>query len=226
MGNELAVVTGAGQGIGREIARRLLDAGIKVVGLDVSIPDALPFDVLATDITSREAVDEAFSVIAKEHGTPTICINTAGVYPRSTLAEFDVDTYRLIFDVNVLGTWLVAAAFANYARPGSTIINVASIDALNPEPKSLLYSASKAAVINLTEGMANELAPKGIRVNAVAPGPIATEKLLSLVGEPGPEYAKPSDVAEAVWRLSADGGIPLISGETIVVRATPGLEDR
>ena len=225
MHEQVAVITGAAQGIGREIAERFLAAGVTVVGLDLRVPDEAPFEVIPVDITDRAAVEAAFSTLAERHGEPSICINTAGIYPRSTLADFEVDTYRLIFDVNVLGTWLVAAAFAARARPGSVILNVASVDALNPEPKSLLYSASKAAVVNLTEGMANELAPKGIRVNAVAPGPIATERLLSLVGEAGPEYAKPVDLAEAVWRLCADGGVPLVSGETIVVQAKPGLDD-
>jgi len=208
------------------IAERFLTSGVTVVGLDLQAPDDAPFEVIAVDITDQAAVESAFDRIVEQYGAPTTLLNIAGIYPRSTLADFSVDTYRLIFDVNVLGTWLAAAAFATRAQPGGVILNVASIDGIDPEPKSLLYSASKAAVINLTGGMANELAPKGIRVNAVAPASIATDKLLSIVSEVSPDFAKPVDVAEAVWRLCSDGGVPLVSGETIVIRARVGLDNR
>lgn len=221
---DIVVVTGAGRGLGRAIADRFIAAGATVVGLDVQAPDDSPFPVIPVDITSQAAVEDAFDQIVADHGAPTICINAAGIYPRSKVADFAVDTFHRIFDVNVLGTWLVAAAFTARAGKGAVVLNVASLDGLHPEPKSLFYSASKAAVINLTAGMAGELAEQGIRVIGVAPAYIATDTVRALAGELTPDAADPADVAEAVWRLTRDGGIPLISGETVVVRARPTLD--
>ena len=221
---DVVVVTGSAQGLGRAVVERFVKEGSTVIGLDLRIPDDALCETFAVDITDRGTVEEAFDRIVQEHGNISICINAAGVYPRSTVANFDVQTYRLLFDVNVLGTWLVSAAFAARARPGGVLLNVASDDGIAPEPKSLLYSASKAAVINLTGGIAGEFAARGLRVVGIAPGYIATDTVRALAGTLPADAAEPDDVARVIWRLTADGGLPLVSGETLLVRSRTVLD--
>jgi 3-oxoacyl-[acyl-carrier protein] reductase len=221
---QVVVVTGSTQGLGDAVARRFVEDGSTVVGLDVHVPDAAPFQTIATDITDHDAVILAFAQIVREHGPISICVNAAGVYPRSTIGDFNSETYRRLFDVNVWGTWLIAASFADSAAAGGVLLNVASVDGIIPEPKSLLYSASKAAVINLTTGIADELAQRGLRVIGIAPGYIATDTVRALAGTLPEGTSEPTTVAEAIFRLTAAGGLPLVSGETIVVRARRDLD--
>lgn len=221
---QLVVVTGSTQGLGHAVARRFLETGATVVGLDIHVPEAAPFQTIATDITDQDDVARAFEQISHEHGPVSICVNAAGVYPRSTIADFTSETYRRLFDINVWGTWLVAASFADAAASGGVLLNVASVDGIVPEPKSLLYSASKAAVINLTTGIADELAQRGLRVIGIAPGYIATDTVRALAGSLPEGTSEPATVAEAVFRLTADGGVPLVSGDTVVVRTRQNLD--
>jgi NAD(P)-dependent dehydrogenase (short-subunit alcohol dehydrogenase family) len=127
-----------------------------------------------------------------------------------------------VFDVNVLGTALVAQAFARAAAgtPGAVLLTVSSVDGIAPTPKSVLYSASKAAVVNLTAGIAESLAVAGIRVVGVAPGYIATDRVKDLVGDAGvpADAAEPSEIARACLTLVGAGGLPLVTGQTVVLR--------
>ncbi len=217
----VAVVTGSGSGLGRALATRFISGGYLVVGLDIRTGEPLDgLTEIATDITDAAAVRAAFERAAGL-GELEVLVNAAGVYPRSTLASSSVEAYRLIFDVNVLGTVLPTQAFADIrgSERRGCVINVASVDGLNPTPKSVLYSASKAAVVSLTRGIADELAAKNVRIFGVAPDYIATETVIELVGGNVPDNAAtPEQVANTCWDLSRTGAFALVTGETLVLR--------
>lgn len=217
----VAVITGSGGGLGRAVAERFIAGGYRAVGLDHRPGTGCEgLTELATDITDASDVDRAFDQV-QELGNPEVLVNAAGVYPRSTLADATSHLYRLIFDVNVLGTVLVTQAFMRCrdADTRGSVINVASIDGLRALPTSILYSASKAAVANLTEGIAAELAEQNVRVHGIAPAYIATDRVAALAGERALENAAtPAQVAATCWDLSRPDSLALMTGQTVVLR--------
>lgn len=123
----------------------------------------------------RSAVDAALTQHLPGLGGQLHAVaNVAGVYPPSTLETFTTDLFHRVFDVNVLGVLNIVAASAPYMPAGSGIVNFASVDGFVVSPGQLVYGASKAAVVMITKATALELAPRGIRVNAIAPGWVAT----------------------------------------------------
>jgi 3-oxoacyl-[acyl-carrier protein] reductase len=221
----VAVITGAGSGLGAACVQRFAAAGWDVAAFDLDPPAERPrVHPLRVDVTDAGAVAEGMRAVAERLGRPRACLNVAGIYPRSELRDFDVSAYRAVFDVNVLGTLLVAQAFVRERETTAAcaIVNIASQDGFLPAPRQLLYSASKAAVINMTASMARELEPENVRVNALAPGDIATERLQALRGggDLGDGVADPAQVAEVCWLLAGERTPPLVSGETIRVRAS------
>src|SRR5690606_8589198 len=214
-----ALVTGAASGMGRAVATRFVAEGWTVAGFDIQEPllkelrDELGERFVPVVADIADAAAEAPAVgggvdrVAEQHGTPTACANVAGIYPTSTVWSGDTALYRRIFDVNVLGTYLVSQAVARHmvdAGEGA-IVNFASVDGLEPPPGQVFYSASKAAVISMTQSFAAELAPHGVRVNAIAPGWVRTpgtgaqdrlEKFL--VNVPMRRAASPEEIADLV----------------------------
>jgi 3-oxoacyl-[acyl-carrier protein] reductase len=180
---------------------------------------------LAADIRSRSGMESVLGSVPDVGPLRTV-VNAAGIYPTSTLADYGEDTYRRIFDVNVLGTLNVTAAAVPLMRAhrgGGAIVNFASIDAFAVSPGQLLYSASKAAIVSITRSLAIELADDGIAVNAVAPGWVATAGTLAggrieeaVKAVPLGRAAAPEEIADWVWRL---GSVPgsYLTGETVVI---------
>ena len=173
-----AVVTGAASGMGLATARLLRSEGWSVVALDRTTAtietDAGPLRTVPVDVTRRSDVAAAMRDHAPAQGGIDLVANVAGIYPPSTLADFTDDLYRRVFDVNVLGVLNVTAETVPQMSDGSAVVNFASVDAFTVSPGQLLYGASKAAVVMLTKELALELAPRGIRVNAIAPGWVDT----------------------------------------------------
>ena len=221
-----AVVTGAGSGMGHATARCFLDHGWEVVGLDLTADQGLDdpgFHAVAVDVRDRAAIEAGISMAVGQRAIDAVA-NVAGVYPPTTLETYTEDLYRLIFDVNVLGILNVTAACVPRMPSGSSIVNFSSVDAFTVSRGQLVYGASKAAVVMLTKSLALELAPRGIRVNGIAPGWVdtpgnaATGRMEAAAAAiPVGRVAQPSEIAEWVWTLTGSGIAGFMDGETIVV---------
>ena len=221
-----AVVTGAASGMGFATAEMYLARGWHVLGVDVT-PD-LGIDhpaltPLAVDIRDGDAVTAAIASGVPEGGIDAVA-NIAGVYPPTTIETYTEDLYRRIFDVNVFGLLNVTRAALPHMPAGSAIVNFASVDAFTVSPGQLLYGASKAAVVMLTKELALELAPRGIRVNGIAPGWVdtpgnaATGRMAEAAKSiPLGRVAQPAEIAEWVWILTGSGAAGFVDGETIVI---------
>ena len=222
-----AVVTGTASGMGQATAQLLLDEGWTVIAIDRAegtfTPGAGEIRQVQVDVTDRDQVRIALDKTLEPSATIDLVANIAGVYPPSTLEDYTEDRYRLVFDVNVLGVLNVAAETVARAAEGAAIVNFASVDAFTVSPGQLLYGASKAAVVMLTKELALELAPRGIRVNAIAPGWVdtpgnaATGRMTAAAASiPLGRVAHPSEIARWVLLLgSSDAGF--MTGETIVL---------
>lgn len=181
LSDKQALVTGGGKGIGRAIAARFVEAGAAVTIADVD-PDAastaaeLGAAFARCDITDPADVADACSAAgAGPDGAIDILVNNAGIYPTTgSMLEATDEFVSRMLDVNVRAQFSAAREAAKRMPDGGCIINMASIAAMGGGARISAYSASKAAVVALTRAFANELGPKGIRVNAIAPGVIDT----------------------------------------------------
>ncbi|HEY0448719.1 glucose 1-dehydrogenase [Actinophytocola sp.] len=226
-----AVVTGAGQGIGRAIAHRLAADGFSVVVADLDETSAKRVAAEVDGTAVRCDVTDADSVraVADDLDDLDVLVNNAGIYLFEKLADVTPESFRKVMDVNVLGTLLCMQALAKPLSHGAggAVVNIASLSALMPVPGTGMYSPSKAAVRSLTALAALEYAPLGIRVNAVAPGRITTEG--SAVRQSDPERERrtaalipagrvgdPSEVADVVAFL-ARADSRYMTGQTLLV---------
>ncbi|MBU2408608.1 MAG: SDR family oxidoreductase, partial [Gammaproteobacteria bacterium] len=183
----LALITGAGQGNGRTLALGLAQAGARVVVTDMNEKTVEETAAavreqggtawsFALDVTSLAACEELSRRVEQEIGQVDLLVNNAGIIIReNTTSPNAVANWHKTIDVNVNGTFNVTFAWlgAIKATKGS-IVNIASIAAYAGQGASLGYSPSKAAIKMLTQSLAQELAPSGVRVNALAPGVIET----------------------------------------------------
>lgn len=174
-----AFVTGGAKGIGAAIARRLVEAGANVtVGdLDPTVAESAP-QIGATgvvcDITDTDAVRTALDTASADRPVD-IVINNAGIFPTTgAMTEATDEFIQRMLDVNVRAQFSVAREAAKRMENGGSMVNLASIAALGGGANISAYSASKAGVVALTRAFAHELGPRGIRVNAIAPGIIDT----------------------------------------------------
>lgn len=184
-----AIVTGGGNGLGRAIALALAKEGVsvallgrkpeklKAVAAEIADLGGEAFTVVC-DTSDPESVDAAFEALAER--PISILINNAGVSgPVAPLQEIDPKEWDDVFAVNVRGVYLMCRAFlpAMLARGAGDIINVASVAAKRPLSGRTPYGASKAAVLGLTATLAVEVAPRGVAVNSLSPGPIAGPRM-------------------------------------------------
>lgn len=235
-----AVVTGAAMGIGLGIARRLHDAGAGIVLADIDgaaaarEADALdarrPGSAAAVtvDVTDATAVGEMFAVARDRFGGADIVVNNAGIFPIAPLAALDEEQFRHVIDVNLVGLYLCtkAAADAMIARgAGGCIINITSIDALHPAMVGLAtYDASKHGAWGFTKNVALELAPHGIRVNAVAPGGVITPGVGGVdvdfsaaeAAIPMGRMGRPDEIARVVLFLASDLAAYMTGSQVVV----------
>ena len=228
LSGKVAIVTGASKGIGAAIARRFAEAGAAVAvnyASDKSGADRLVEEIkraggkavaIQADVAKSADIKRLFAETKTRFGTPSILVNNAGVFsfaPIEAVTEEDVERQ---FKVNVLGTLLASKeAVAAFDGAGGSIINLSTIASVNPVPNSVVYSSSKAAVDTITRALALELAPKKIRVNAIAPGATETEgtKTMGLNMEtakamgmimPMGRMGVPDDIARVAAFLASD----------------------
>ncbi len=174
-----ALVTGGARGIGRAIATRLIEAGTAVTVADLNAEGArvaaeLGAEFAECDVSDTSQVKEAVQVAATD-GRLDILVNNAGIFPTTgPITEVDDDFVSRMLDVNVRSQFSMTREAAAVMGTGGAIVNMASVAGLSGGAGISAYSASKAAMVSLTQASARELGPRGIRVNAVAPGIIET----------------------------------------------------
>jgi NAD(P)-dependent dehydrogenase (short-subunit alcohol dehydrogenase family) len=178
------VVTGGGTGIGRGTALAFAEQGASTVVItgrrkerlaEVAAvhPAVVP---VAADVATESGAEAVVEAVRARGGAVDVLVLNAGVFRFTPLAFFDAETVREVLDINVLGPVLVLGHLLPLLRsPGGNVVLVGSRGGHNPGPESSIYSASKAAVHSYTRSWAAELAPRGIRVNAIAPGFVRTE---------------------------------------------------
>lgn len=238
---KVAVVTGASKGIGAGIARALAEAGASVVVNYASDREGAQRTVDAIQgaggkavavqgsVASADDVRLLFASARESFGRLDVLVNNAGVYRFEPLPEVTEAEYRRQFDINVLGTLLTTQeAVKHFGPEGGSVVNIGSIVGTNPMATSVIYSATKAAVDNLTITLARELGPRRIRVNAIAPG-ITSSEGLEQIGVAGSDMEKalvaqtplarvgqPDDIGLAAVFLASDQA-RWVTGETIRV---------
>lgn len=226
-----AVVTGAGQGIGRAIAERLAADGYEVLGLDVNdgqlsqLADAIGCRTAVVDVADPAQT----SAVAEMAPDCRVLVNNAAIQRYHDLLGTTPDEMRAVLDVNVMGPVLMAQALVRVIsrNGGGSVVNVSSITSRAHAPSTSLYPASKAAVNQLTEAMAVEFGPLGIRVNAVGPGTVLTEGTAAHYGDeaataaiagvlPLGRMGQPGDIADAVAFLVSEEA-SWITGQVLFV---------
>lgn len=229
-----AVVTGGASGIGLAAARLLAASGASVGVLDRSVDDA-PSDLYAVrcDVTDSDGVTAAVDAVAERFGGLDIVVNNAGIGAAGTVEDNDDDEWHRVYDVNVVGMVRVTRAALPHLRKSrhAAIVNVCSIAATAGLPQRALYSATKGAVLSLTQAMAADHLPDGVRVNAVNPGTADTPwvaRLLDAAPDPAAERAAlearqptgrlvpPEDIAAAIAYLAGPSA-GSVTGTTIAV---------
>ncbi|HCX2603810.1 SDR family oxidoreductase [Staphylococcus aureus] len=206
--DKIAVVTGAGSGIGEAIATLLHEEGAKVVlaGRNKeklqNVANQLSQDsvkVVPTDVTNKEEVDELIKIAQQTFGGLDIVINSAGQMLSSKITDYQVDEWDSMIDVNIKGTLYTAqAALPTMLEQSSGhLINIASISGFEVTKSSTIYSATKAAVHTITQGLEKELAKTGVKVTSISPGMVDTA-ITAAYNPTDRKKLEPQDIAEAV----------------------------
>lgn len=232
-----ALVTGAGAGIGRAIARRFAEAGATLLVhyrsseagaravVEAIREDGGEATALRAELREPEEVERLFEEALGAAGRLDVLVNNAGIYPLAPLEEIDAGEWERVLGANLGATHLCTRAAARRMEEGAAVVNVASIEGLQPMPDHAHYDAAKAGVLMHTRAAALELGPRGIRVNAVSPGLIDTGVLEEAWPEglerwrkaaPLGRAGEPCDVADACLVLASDAA-RWITGANLVV---------
>ena len=219
--NKVAIITGGGRGIGKEIANQYSDQGATVIIAEFdensgkNVADEIGGHFFKTNIRNENEVSSLFDYVKTNFSCLDILVNNAGVLDDSTLKKLKPDQFDNVIDVNLRGTYLCgkAASHIMMEQDEGVILNAASVVAHNGNFGQTNYVASKTGVIGMTKVWARELGKNGIRVNAVAPGFIKTdmtaqmpEKIIQMMEEKVPlkRWGRPKEVANVYTFLASD----------------------
>jgi len=196
LSGKVALITGAGSGMGLAAARRFLAEGAKVAALDLKFKEPVKGALsLEVDVTKELQVKEAVAKVVKEYGALHVLYNNAGVFPEKDHSVVDTDEkiWDFVYAVNVKGVaWVCKYGIPELVKAGGgSVINIASFVALvGCSVPQDAYTASKGAVIALTKSLAVQFGPQGVRSNAICPGPIETPLLMEWLLKEPKEKAK------------------------------------
>ena len=237
--DKVAIVTGASRGIGRQIAMTLAQEGAYVIvnyNGSKEAAEAVVETITAAggqaeiwqcSVADFVAVEEMIKSIYKKFGHIDVLVNNAGITKDNLLMKMKEEEFDAVIDTNLKGSFNTMRHIARYMlkQKSGSIVNISSVSGILGNPGQMNYCASKAGVIGMTKSMARELASRGIRVNAVAPGFIETEMTAVLSEEvkkasaaqiPLGHFGKPEDIAKTVAFLASDDAA-YITGQVIQV---------
>ncbi|MBE7370125.1 SDR family NAD(P)-dependent oxidoreductase [Ramlibacter pallidus] len=236
LGGRVCIVTGAAQGIGEACARRFAREGAKVVLADVddgkgqALAQELGGLYVHCDVGDKAQVDTLVAKAILTHDRIDVLVNNAGIFKAADFLDITESDFDAVLRVNVKGAFLVGQAVAREMAKagGGAIVNMSSVNAVLAIPNIASYNVSKGGINQLTRVMALALVDKGIRVNAVAPGTIATElaakavltseeaKKKIMMRTPMKRLGEPSEVADVVAYLASNAA-SYVTGEIVVV---------
>ena len=238
--NKSAIITGGSRGIGYATAEAFLAQGAKVAitastqenadravaSLREKFPQSRILGI-SPDLAHAESVTEAFTEVHREFGSIDILVNNAGVSESTPLGKYTPELFDKVMDLNVKGPFVATQAVLPYMerQGGGVVLNTSSMVSISGQPSGMAYPASKFAVNGMTVSLARELGPKGIRVNAVAPGITETDMMRAVPKEviepmiariPLRRLGQPEDVANAFVFLASEEA-SYITGVTLSV---------
>lgn len=249
LSGKVALVTGGAMGIGKGVALRLAEAGASVVIGDLKLDVANKTveeiknaggkaSAIEMDTSKTENASEVIQKIIDIYGDIDILVNNAGIYRFMPAVAMSIEMWQKTIDINLTGVFFLAKEAANAmikAGHGGKIINIASTDAFKPTGNLSHYDASKGGVVMVTKALAQELAPLGINVNAIAPGGIGTPGVGALMSDakmtpeqaeaqsnmflerlPARRMGEPDDIAKVVLFLASEGS-NYMAGSTVIV---------
>ncbi len=231
-----ALVTGASRGIGKAIADRFLAAGAEVWGLDIREPDDLQDRIaqagnklhwVSADISKLGEIEAVIDSVLKESGGFDVLVNNAGITKDNLSFRMSLEEWQKVIDINLSAAFFIARTVGRdmIRKRSGSIINMASVVGIHGNGGQANYSASKAGLIGVTKSLANEVASRSVRVNALAPGFIesvmtdaiphdAREKMIAAI--PMKRLGKPEDIAEAALFLASDSS-SYITGQVLPI---------
>jgi 3-oxoacyl-[acyl-carrier protein] reductase len=237
LSEQVAIVTGASRGIGRATAIALAATGVKVVvnyAQSSGAAEAVVTEIeknggnaiaLKADVSKTEEVDSLIEQTLKTFGRIDILVNNAGITRDTLLLRMKLEDWQAVIDLNLTGVFLCTKAVSKVMlkQKSGRVINITSVAGLMGNPGQANYSAAKAGVIGFSKTVAKELAVRGITVNAIAPGFIATDMTNDLKADeilkyiPLARYGQPEEVAGMIRFLATDPAAAYITGQVFNV---------
>ena len=244
---QTAIVTGASSGIGREIAEQFAREGADVVvcsreqgnvdpvAESINEADGATAIAVECDVTDRDAVEALVTATVDEFGSVDCLVNNAGASFMAPFEDISPNGWKTVVDINLTGTYHCIQVAGKRMRQdgGGTVINLASVAGQRGSPMMSHYGAAKAAVINLTSSLAYEWASDDVRVNAIAPGFVATPGVESQMGVAADDIDRDeverrigtsAEIADVAQFLASSASSYLV-GETITAQGVPRIEE-